>query len=432
MIRTREVVPNLYIEVRRSKGGCNVALVDPATREELLIAQNLQDSSIRELNLYIWSRLDRIARTLRTDLELGIPYGSSVARDIYVTGFAALLNLVKNSGNLQVDDVHDFCSRRIHRNAAPPIIEIVAQENDHIFFEIMPLLGKANRSINGDPDMEELTSVITGFNAIIRHRIWGSSSVDIDDSSRISVRFFEHSELPGSVRELKLLRGLEKKGLVRVSLQYPPKGFRAADFPEPELVRRLADPGFVDSPNYARDPGSVCHFSCHLNSDDNGTFLELMPRGWFPKRAKYRIDDIEVALEHVTVLPPRAKLCFLSACKSATIKHNVLLSAMDALRRLKPRSIIGTLGSIPDLTAAQFSSFFYELLGKGWSIGAAELQARWFLLEPPFYNPLGLLFVSYNGEDEQFALPADRRQRYIPDEVSAILSAPQKGALCRI
>ena len=78
---------------------------------------------------------------------------------------------------------------------------------------------------------------------------------------------------------------------------------------------------------------------------------------------------------------------------------------MDAFRELRPESIVGTLGSIPDLTAAQFALVFYELLGEGWPIGTALWQARRSLLEAPFHNPLGLLFVSYSGEDVHFARP---------------------------
>ncbi len=215
---------------------------------------------------------------------------------------------------------------------------------------------------------------------------------------------------------------------MQISLEYPPKGFHAAkELPEAELVRALADPWFLDTQRRRDAPGSVCHFSCHLTTREKVAFLELMPDGRWARRAKYRVDYTAAALDHTVILPPEVKLCFLSVCRSAAVARDLLVSAMDALRRLRPESIIGTLGSAPDWTAAQFAFKFYELLGEGWSVGAALWQAKRTLLEAPFNNPLGLLYVSYHGEDAQFLLPADRRQHLIPDELSAILSSPMKG-----
>ncbi len=138
MIRTRDVDPSLRIEIRRSRGRRHVALVDPATDKELLIAEDLQDSAISELNRYIWSQLDDIAQKLEKDPELGANYGGRVARQVYLTGYAALQTLVDYySPGPQVNDVQDFCSQLIRSGApAPPIIDIVAHERDHIFFEV--------------------------------------------------------------------------------------------------------------------------------------------------------------------------------------------------------------------------------------------------------------------------------------------------------
>lgn len=401
-----------------------MALVDPVDDTEFLIAEDLEDSAIREINNYIWSQLDDIAHKLEKDPELGANYGGQVARQLYLTGYNALQNLLDYSSGVQVSEVQEFCSRRIgHAASAPSIIDVVADERDHIFFEVMPLLGKST-SVLGNSDIAETASVMAGFNAIVRHsapQISGSGH----DSLQISVRFFRNAGLGGSTLELRRFHDLQRKGKMRIALEYPPKGFRAAkDFPEGELARTLADPWFLDTQRRLDTPGSVCHFSCHLTTSGNNAFLELMPDGRWAKTAKYRIDWTAAALDHADILPPKMSLCFLSVCRSAAVDRDLLVSAMDALRHLRPESIVGTLGSTPDSTAAKLAFNFYELLGEGWSVGAALWQAKKNLLEAPFYNPLGLLYVSYHGEDAQFLLPADRRQHLIPDELAAILSTP--------
>ena len=235
--------------------------------------------------------------------------------------------------------------------------------------------------------------------------------------------------LPGSVYELQRLRDLEKRGKARVSLQYPPRHYHPdQSHPEKELAKLLADPWFQDTAKGERGPGSICHLSCHLKQIEEDRVLELRPDGRFARTTRYRIDRIDVEFHLVPIISPNAKLCFVSACKSAGIEHSLLLSAMDAFRELRPESIVGTLGSIPDLTAAQFALVFYELLGEGWPIGTALWQARRSLLEAPFHNPLGLLFVSYSGEDVHFARPTDRFQRFIPDENPALFPPPTKGS----
>ena len=54
MIHTRDVDASLRIEVRRSGGRRHIALVDPNAEAELLIAEDLQDSTINNLNRYVW------------------------------------------------------------------------------------------------------------------------------------------------------------------------------------------------------------------------------------------------------------------------------------------------------------------------------------------------------------------------------------------
>jgi hypothetical protein len=422
MIRTRDIAASLRIEVRRSGGRCHIALVDPNTEAELLIAENLQDSTIKDLNRYVWTQLDSIAKKLKTDPELTSDYCSTVIYDIFTIGFRALLELIRNS-DLDIERVQDFCSLVVAKDrASPPIIEVVAGKYDHLFFEVMPLLGRFNGTA-------EVASLITGFNAIVRHRLWEEQHAgNADDSPQVSVRFFQHTGLPGSVYELRQLRNLEKRGKARVSLQYPPKRYRPDDiYPEKELAKLLADPWFQDTAKGERGPGSICHLSCHLKQVDEDQVLELRPDGRFAKAARYRIDRIDVEFHLVPIIPPNVKLCFVSACKSAAIERSLLLSAMDAFRELRPESIVGTLGSIPDLTAAQFALVFYELLGEGWPIGAALWRARSSLLEAPFHNPLGLLFVSYSGEDVHFARPAGRFQHLIPDENPDLAPPPTKG-----
>jgi hypothetical protein len=91
-----------------------------------------------------------------------------------------------------------------------------------------------------------------------------------------------------------------------------------------------------------------------------------------------------------------------------------MLSALEAFKNLRSCSLVGTLGRIPDLIAAEFARCFYSELCNGWSVGAALHYARRELLKAPLSNPLGILFVSYGGEDVYFTTRADRRSTYIP------------------
>jgi hypothetical protein len=269
--------------------------------------------------------------------------------------------------------------------------------------------------------------VITGFRAVVRHRDLGDPPAEEETTNSevpVPVRFFRHNGLLGSRFELNSLVELQRKGKTNVVLQYPPHNFRPVDdWPELQLAKVLADPRSPESKGRQRPTGLICHFSCHQRDAPGGARLELKSDGWRSKAAGYQVDQIKVALAHVSPRPPEPKVCFLSACKSAAVDRHLLLSALDALARLRPRSVVGTLGSVPDLIAAEFTQRFYSGLADGWSVGAAISHARAALLNAPLQNPLGILFVSYFGEDVHFSTRADGRRRFIPDDRSALGSA---------
>jgi hypothetical protein len=422
-VRTGELAASLRIEVRRDGGRRQIAVVDPMSREELTLARDVEASHLKDLNTLVSSQLDGIAIAAKADPVLDASYAREICSELYLAGFWALMRLLDHSDDVTPDTVHAFCSARVHE-ASPSVVEIVAERDDRFFFEVLPLFGSID-SIDEyrDVGLSELARVVLGFRSIVRHRDWTATSEytpEADVEVPVPLRFFRHSELAGSALELEHLHTLERRGKANIAVQYPPRGFQPPDRKaEFQLVRVLANPW----PNGGRDAGRaslVCHFSCHQRRHADGAYLELKADGFWPrpKPVSYRLDRLAVAFEHTDVVPPEAKICFLSACTSATTDPALLLSALDALSKLRAQSVVGTLARVPELMAAEFTRHFYSAICDGWSVGAAVHAARQELLKEPLRNPLGILFVSYRGEDVYFATRADRLAKYVPSAAS--------------
>jgi CHAT domain len=417
-IRTAETAAILRIEIRRNARGRQLVVVDPVSAEELTLARDLERSQVAEVNMRIWRDLDQIATQARYDPHYPSP---SVARatssQIYRAGFAALLNLLDHSRLASPDDVQGFCRERV--TGPWPIVDVLSDPEDHIFFEVLPLFGKVDfTDEDTGVDLADLARVLAGFRVVLRHRPWTGHSVaeaQTDNEVPVPVQFFRHSELVGSLRELESLRRLERKGEVRIVMQYPPKGYRPPpEWPEFVLARALANPWGTNVQSSPTRRAVICHFSCHQETTPEGAFLKLKADGWRAKAARYRVDQIKVALFNVDLIPPEAKVCLVSACKSAAVDPALFLSALEALRILQPRSLVGTLGSLPDLIGAEFTGRLYSALVGGWSLGAALVRVRRELLESPWFNPMGSLYVSHSGEDVYFSTRRDKRDKYVP------------------
>jgi CHAT domain len=415
-VRTGEFAAILRIEIRRESNRRQIALVDPISPNALTIAQDVEASHLKDLNSIVSKQFDEIAGTAQADPILDAADARRLCSDLYIAGFWALRQLLQHSCGVTVDEVQSFCSARVGA-ARPSVVDIVGHPDDRFFFELLPLLGKISVSESQEAELSELERVILGFRCHVRHRGWGDAgdySPATDVAVPIPLRFFRHSDLAGSMLELKYLRALQRQGKARVAVEYPPRGFRPPErLPEFQLVRVLANPCAETDDESA---SLACHFSCHQRRGDEGAYLELKADGFWPppKVARYRLDRIAVAFDHTPVIPPEARVCFLSACRSATTDPALLISALDALARLRPHSLVGTLARVPELMAAEFTRHFYSAICDGWSVGAAVYAARTKVLRKPLCNPLGILFVSYGGEDVFFRTRADRRGKYIP------------------
>lgn len=409
--------PSLRVELRETGSHLEVALVDAVSSVEMILAQDVEASHIDAINEYLWRELDLLGRGIATDPALELGYARRVASRLYRIGYSALLDLLRHAPGATPDAVHAFCAERTDQ-AEPPIVDVVSEPKYRLLIEPLPLFGKAAfTSDDSGVELDVLARVIAGLRAIVRHRRLGEAppgETAMEVEVPVPVRYFRHSELESSNRTLRHLRDLEKQGKTRVVLEFPHRGFSPLeDWPELQLGRVLADPR--GSKEGRRGPDAlICHFNCHQRRHEGKQYLELKADGWRPRPARYRPDQIRVGIDHADRHPPEPKLCFICACRSAAVDRDSLVSAVEAFDLLAPRSVVGTLGSVPDRMASELTRHFYSALAEGAPVGAALRLARTALLAPPLRNPLGLLFVSRFGEDVSFVTRAIRRSRLIP------------------
>jgi len=422
------------MEYTDRSGMVSLVARDPQTGAECVVAPRVTDQVLNEVNRYLWEKLNSIEKMVGTDPTLNVSHGQDLLCRIYRAGFSALMKLMGEEHARKIDEVQEFFSSRItgiaDADAPPPIIDIVSGHQQHLPVEVLPLLGKVEQCSHPElADKAATAKTLPGYCAVLRRVSLrdeeGVAARELysEYQKTLALRVFRHDDLAGVQDEIKGLRDLEKQSVIRLSAIYPPKGHvPPRDWPELQLATVVANPFLVEEAVQTETASHVCHFSCHIRSDSTiGPYLELRPDGrWFGDADRYLLDELRGAFGTVKHVPPDALLLFLSACRSGVEDRSLLVSAVEAFRFLRPRSLVGALANIPEHAGAMFSIAFYKELGAGSSVGAALRTARLHLLRE-FENPLGLLFCSYFGEDAHAFSKADRRAQYLPpDEVNTI------------
>lgn len=421
MIRTHSLPPQLRIDITETYNGTVIVASDPSSGSQCLMTES-GATVLADLSAYLWNRLRDIVRNNKLDPGIGEDARRTLLHTLYRVGHVGLLRLLGPQRS-RLDEIREFfrarVSVRVPADELPCIIDIVGPTPDLLPLEVLPLLSSASVTDPENTPLDQLVDSFLGFHAIVRRVATSVASSGNPTGTRydgrLSVRVFKHEELPGVHRELRGLADRKKAKKLGTTLLFPPHRHRpGGQWPERELavlVRNMSDPQLTGGQGPA---AHVCHFACHLKDDGYGSYLEMLGSGR-SRPARYVLDEIEAAYGNIPTDGPRAKVLFLSVCRSAVRDQRLLTSVVAVLRYFEPQSIVGTMAEVPDLASAELALLFYDSFSEGSSVGASLRAARWSLLED-YGNPFGLLFLSYSGEDTFIAVTSDRLRRYVPNE----------------
>jgi hypothetical protein len=453
-----------------------VIALDPISGESCTISSEADSERLSRINLLLWGRLDGIRRSCTTGgAALSAVAGGRLLQEIHEAGMTALMVLIGSRDAVATKyNIFAFFKARIptilDAGSRPPIIELASYGEHHFPIEVLPLLGKsANSEGNGTKESNRrIAETLPGYCAVVRRReLMTEAERQVTPQPAdgpLSVCLFRHDELVGVRREIRKLGELERTGRLVLTRIFPPHGHQPPERrPELELVAVVADPqikaddsrqprrGLLDrvfrawrplessrapadqadvmlEPHVGRIPsqairGHVCHFSCHLYDKHGRSYLEMMPNGAVPRTARYYLDAVAAAIGDLPAIPSNVSVLFLGTCRSGVKDQTTRTSAIDVFQFFRPSCLIGTLADVHDEAAAEFCLEFYREFSTGSCVGVSLRCARLRLLDE-WFNPFGLLFTSYFGEDLHVRMPADRRSNYVPDE-SEGLTAPE-------
>jgi hypothetical protein len=434
VIRTRDCKATIEIEIT----GSTVTAIDPITNEAQVISTK---ADWTEVNKVIWWHANQVRATLRNDLAFSQTKGLDLLARLYVGGQTALSRLIaeKEDTRPRLESTRNFFRSRIRGfcevEAQPPIIDVKSTGGQYPI-EFLPLLGRADVYDNPGTDWRHVARTLPAFSAVIRHvRLDRSTRSDDPQTLRpvrlggLGVSMFLHHDLPGAVEELHFILKLMNGGKLNVTTVYPARGHSQRSWmPEKELadVMWRADTARVDD---ASDQLiHACHFTCHLRPpehDSESAYLEMRPpwRPPFFRSERYELNNLEAVATDATAKRARVDVVFLDTCKSMIPDQATLTNAIKVFEHFHPDCLVGTVADVPDLTAAAFCSAFYEEFAGGTAMGAAIRIARLKLMDKPSYNPFGLLYCSYSGEDLHVGARQDRRARYVPAETDAVVES---------
>jgi hypothetical protein len=141
----------------------------------------------------------------------------------------------------------------------------------------------------------------------------------------------------------------------------------------------------------------LVHFACHSTTGDTGASTqhyrirvrreELVGTSWLKREILTRMPEIG------QLKGPSYRLLFLNICRSLRRTGTTDRSPGHALDRLGADAVIGLLGEICDIVAAEFAAKFYDEVFTGVkTVGESFLHSLRHRLEVS-QNPAHLLFV---------------------------------------
>lgn len=323
----------------------------------------------------------------------------------------------------------------------PPLIEIDAQLDDLLPFELLPLfdwrgeftrLGDLRGAALSDARTLKLAAcAFPAFVARIKRNILPAQqsatsqeavrriqrlaqNTRLVNEPQLPVRLFRHAGLANAEAEHAFFRG---HAGIRLTGPWPTDACADRDDFIRELAKHLWNCHCDFKEAALLPPDQIIHFACHCET----TNLQKDP-ALVLNRDAYTASpllvlahdansDVQVDLwalsGHFTRFESSENLLpliFFNACGSAVINPTSLSSFPGVFLDNGFRGFIGTEAHIPDKFAAEFSKQFYTYLLEGKSLGLALQMAKWRLLRL-HNNPLGLLYTAYANPDIHVSTP---------------------------
>jgi hypothetical protein len=297
----------------------------------------------------------------------------------------------------------------------PAQVDVRADFHDAPPFELLPILDLSEPEWPID-SAEALAAVLDrflGFAAIVR-RIYmfkGSGGLDqnteIDNTPRLNVKFFQHTDLAGCRNELAFLVG--HHDAIEFDGPWPPNGADIDDAVA-TLARHLWDPTLRFDRSTASRPDHFHHFSCHCDTSADTSEQHYLLLASDRSTCQASIGDVKyqlitLGLEHGREQKPPGPIVFLNACATASVQPaNISSFASLFLHDNHNRAVIGTETAVPDTVAAEFSKLFYCCLLEGRTLGESIQLAKWRLVRQ-YNNPVALIYTMYANPDIRVARP---------------------------
>lgn len=282
-------------------------------------------------------------------------------------------------------------------------------------FELLPILDLSNPTQPID-SLDSLIAVLSrflGFAAIVR-RIYlsiGSGGIDqnteIDNTPRLNVKFFQHSDLTGCRNELEFL--VHSRNAIEFDGPWPPDGTDIDD-PVGTLARHLWDPTLRFDSSTSNRPDHFHHFSCHCDTSANTSEQHYLMLASDRAICQASIGEVSdqftlLSLERGYKHSPQDPIVFLNACTTTSIQPtNISSFAWLFLYENRNRAVIGTEAAVPDIVAAEFSKLFYCSLLAGYTLGESIQRAKWGLVRQ-YGNPIALIYAMYANPDIRIIRP---------------------------
>lgn len=229
------------------------------------------------------------------------------------------------------------------KTVAKPVLDALGESASRVWWSPTGLLAILPVHAAGAFDPAEGTSVldrvISSYAGSLRMLVQSHSPGSAaDDDLMAVVAVPETPDLPA------LLGVAEEVGVIRRLVPRPPVVVEGASATRANVLAALLEHQFV-------------HFACHatqdpVNPSDGGIFLH----------------DGKLGLHEIAAVPGGADLAFLSACRTGTGAVDVPDEALHVAAGFQAagfRHVIGTLWSIEDQSAAQFTEAVYAQLVQG-------------------------------------------------------------------
>lgn len=266
-------------------------------------------------------------------------------------------------------------------------LELVCPNSLILPVELLPVLQPVG---SGADRLPPETAALLGFGAETSRKILrGAPLAETDGLDVTALSLYWDATLQGARREKTSLDGRFGAGLLGPS---PEHRRVTRDELADQIIRKR------DRPDAPQGPSAIEHFSCHHvrgKTKSAPDIVRLKPPGWFASRIPITASDLK---KRSYGMEAKGGLVFLNACGTGPVSPRAVSSFASELYECGRTAIVATWCDVPDSVAAFMSTYFYDALFSGASVGEALRRARLQLLRKK-NNPLGLLYTVYGDAD---------------------------------